>query len=81
MTEHDNGNTSWVNTSQNVCQNSQIPNGIDYHLSRSHNRPANVQQPLTNAYMTLNNCPQVQSLAASLAMGDSEKKTYVYHES
>lgn len=31
--------------------------------------------------MTLNNCPQVQSLAGSLATGGSEKKTYVYQES
>lgn len=80
MSEHEN---SYVNTSQNVSQNIEVHGNIDYHLSRSYNQ-SNGQQVNNggfNGFVTLNNCPQVQSLAASVAYDNSEKKTYVYQES
>lgn len=67
-----------MNTSQNVSQNIETHGNIDYHLSRSNNQQNNGG---FNGFVTLNNCPQVQSLAASVAYDNSDKKTYVYQES
>jgi hypothetical protein len=83
MSEHDNTNKSWVNTSQNVSQNIENYGNVDYHVSKSYKQVNGYQDNNGgfNGFVTLNNCPQVQSLAASVAYDNSEKKNYVYQES
>ena len=84
---------SYVNNSQNVGQNSvtnrypmeQYDNGMNGSVfnGSTFDRYANSNKSFTE-YTTLNNCPQVQSLAASVAydntLGSGEKKNYVYEE-
>ena len=87
--------TSYVNTSQNV-QNSTTnryvptPNYQDYSSNNSSTFNASTFDTYANSnknfteYTTLQNCPQVQSLAASVAYdncssGDkNNNKNYVY---
>lgn len=80
MSRHENVNNSWVNTSQNMSQKNEIEGNLDYHIQRSYQQKSGqmANNGVFNGFMTLNNCPQVQSLAASVAYENSEKKVYIY---
>jgi hypothetical protein len=85
---------SWVNTSQNVIQNSTSTNRYNmtpydngmkssaYNNPSSYDRYTNDNRSFAE-YTTLHNCPQVQSLAASVARDNmsGDKKSYVYESS